>query len=282
MNDLKNRLMAMHFTSIESDIYVYLLQHGRSTGYAVAKAIGKAVANTYNAVESLRLKGAIEVTNEGKSRLCRAVPWQHFLKSQKKAYNDNIQQLEEALKALPQQENDEAVYQLDNVDQVIATAISTIQSAKKVIFADIEPLLLPKLQDHLIKAAARGIEVRIKIYEVADLPGVHITLRQRGAEVYARTRDVSFHINADGEQDVMGLFSLDMSRVLQAFHTESALMNMSHYCGLLYELILTDVKQNLRAGDFEAAIKNLDDTDHLHPMSAEGPALEGFERNYDR
>jgi len=134
----------------------------------------------------------------------------------------------------------------------------------------------------LERAAARGVEVRIKIYEPAEVAGAHITLRVRGTEVYARTRDVALHINADGQSDVLALFSHDMSGVLQAFATKSALMNMKHYCALLYELTLTDIKQNLRAGDVAAAIKNLDDTDHLHPFSADGPPLEGFIKKYDR
>lgn len=282
MMDAKNRLAEMGFTALESDIYLHLLQQGRSTGYAVAKAIGKAVANTYKGIDSLRAKGAIEVSEEGKSRICKAVPWQIFLQAQRSAYEENIRSLEAALEALPEAEDDEAVYQIDNPDQVIAAANTAINEASMVIFADIEPTVLPKISDALIAAAARGVEVRIKIYEPADLPGVIVTLRQRGKEVYGRTQDVKLHVNADGTQDVLALFNSDLSHLLQAFTTKSGLMNMTHYCKLLYELILTDVKQNLRAGKIDAAIKNLDDTDHLHPFSADGPALKGFIQKYGR
>lgn len=282
MNEAKDRLVDMGFTALECDIYLHLLQHGRCTGYAIAKAIGKAVANTYKGIESLRTKGAIEVSEEAKSRLCKAVPWRIFLETHRAAYQANLQSLENALEALPEAEDDEAVYQVDNPAQVIAAANTAINEATMVIFADIEPGILSKVSASLVEAAARGVEVRIKIYEPTDLPGVHITLRQRGKEVYERTADVKLHINADGKQDVLALFNSDLSRVLQAFTTKSGLMNMSHYCGLLYELILTEIKQNLRAGNFQAAVQNLTDTDHLHPFSADGPPLEGFIRKYDR
>jgi len=282
MHEAKARLADMGFTALESDIYLHLLQHGLSTGYAIAKSIGKAVANTYKGIESLRAKGAIEVSVSGKSRQCRAVPWQLFLESQRKAYAENISKLETALTALPAAEDDEAVYQLDNADQVKAAAIEAIDNATMVIFGDIEPAALPAMQKALIRAAARGVEVRIKIYEAATLPGVIVTLRERGEEVYGRTRDVKLHINADGKDDVLAIFNHDISRLLQAFSTKSGLMNMSHYCGLLYELILTEVKQNLKAGNFEAALKALSDTDHLHPMSADGPPLAGYAKKYDR
>ena len=40
-------LMQIGFTQLESEVYLYLLTEGAHTGYAVAKAIGKAVANVY-------------------------------------------------------------------------------------------------------------------------------------------------------------------------------------------------------------------------------------------
>jgi len=281
MDEAKSRLAELGFTALECDIYLHLLQHGQLTGYAIAGAIGKAVANTYKGIESLKAKGAIDVS-VGKSRLCRAVPWEQFLKSQRKAYEDNLSKLEEALRTLPAAEDDEAVYQIDNPDHVRATALQIIKDAETIILADIEPAALPFLQDALIKAAGRGVEVRIKIYEPAELVGAHITLRLRGKEVYGRTKDVKFHINADGKQDILAVFNQDMARVQQAFSTKSCLMNMTHYCGLLYELILTEVKQNLKAGNHGMAAKNLTDTDHLHPFSADGPPLEGFMKKYGR
>lgn len=282
MNQILNRLMELGFTPLEADIYLHLLKTGPSTGYAVAKAIGKAVANTYKAVESLRSKGAIEVSDTDKSRTCRAVPWRQFLAGQRQAYEANMAELEAALESLPESDDDEAVYQLDNPERVIAMAKDAIDGAGRIILADIEPKALPFLKSVLESAAARGIEVRIKIYEPVDIKGAHITLRVRGAEVYGRTQDVGFHVNADGQSDVLALFNHTMTRVLQAFATKSALMNMKHYCALLYELTLTDIKQNLRDGNVVAAIRNLDDTDHLQPFSADGPPLEGFIKKYDR
>ena len=281
MNEAKTRLIEMGFTAFECDIYLHLLQHGLSTGYAVAKATGKAVANTYKSIESLKAKGAVDIS-VGKSRQCRAVPWQQFLESHRKAYEENLAELEIALATLPAAHDDEAVYQLDNPDHVRDAALQAINEAQSVIFADIEPAILPTIKEALEHAAARGVEVRIKIYEPVELRGVITTLRENGKQVYGRTNDVKLHINADGKQDLLAIFNHDMSKVLQAFGTKSGLMNMTHYCGLLYELILTEIKQNLKAGNIDAALKNLTDTDHLHPFSADGPPLEGFLKKYDR
>ena len=60
------------FTSTESRVYNSLLDLGPSSGYAVARALGLARANTYHAISSLTAKGAIAVLTERPLRV-RAV-----------------------------------------------------------------------------------------------------------------------------------------------------------------------------------------------------------------
>ncbi|MDO8629132.1 MAG: helix-turn-helix domain-containing protein, partial [Phycisphaerales bacterium] len=66
-------LVPLGFTPLEGEVYAILVAESPATGYRVAQAIGKPVANTYKAIESLERKGAI-VVDDGESRLCRAVP----------------------------------------------------------------------------------------------------------------------------------------------------------------------------------------------------------------
>src|SRR3974377_860031 len=66
------------FTDLEAEVYVFLLQEWPAPGYRGAHALGKPVANTYKAIESLQNKGAILV-DEGANRLCRAVPAEELL-----------------------------------------------------------------------------------------------------------------------------------------------------------------------------------------------------------
>jgi len=49
-------LVPFGFTNLESEIYVFLLGESPATGYRIAQAIGKPAANTYKAIESLRLE----------------------------------------------------------------------------------------------------------------------------------------------------------------------------------------------------------------------------------
>jgi sugar-specific transcriptional regulator TrmB len=50
-------LMEFSFSGLEAEIYTFLLRDSPATGYRVAQALGKPVANTYKAIESLQNKG---------------------------------------------------------------------------------------------------------------------------------------------------------------------------------------------------------------------------------
>src|SRR5262245_33241006 len=63
---------ALGFTELEAATYAYLVQHSPATGYRIAHGIGKPIANTYKAIESLARKGAVVIEQTG-NRLCRAV-----------------------------------------------------------------------------------------------------------------------------------------------------------------------------------------------------------------
>ena len=79
-------LIQIGFTQLESEVYLYLLTEGAHTGYAVAKAIGKAVANVYKAIERLAQKGAVEQSS-GNNKQCVALPWRQLITSR----NEKIQ-----------------------------------------------------------------------------------------------------------------------------------------------------------------------------------------------
>src|SRR5215207_7262357 len=66
-------LEGLGFSRLEGAIYSFLSGHSPATGYRVAQAIGKPVANTYKGLSALAARGVV-VVEDGPSRLCRAVP----------------------------------------------------------------------------------------------------------------------------------------------------------------------------------------------------------------
>lgn len=273
------RLQQLGFTALETDIYLALLRHGDMTGYAVAKQVGKVVANVYKALESLHQKGAVLQLQQDQKRYA-AVPWRQLLDHEQRKFSQTLSELATELESLPAPDAQEGVYQLKNLDQLLYDSRQLCRDAQSLLLADLQPAAVPLLAEELIAAAARGVEVRVKIYEPAELPGVHLTLRANGREVYGKTADVSLKLVADGNNFVMGLLSADVSRVIQAFKSRSALLNMSLFCGLIYELILTELKQSLAQNDLARSQQILADTAHLHPFSTKNQVFHQFNQRY--
>lgn len=276
---IAEKLTQIGFTQLESEVYLQLLITGSNTGYAIAKGIGKPVANVYKAIESLSNKGAVE-NSMAESKICTAVPWQQLLSIQKKSFTEKINSISKSLEKLPAQQQDEKVYQLSNLEHVLEQSIRLVEEADHIVLADIEPEAVEWLQKPLVNAAKRGVEVRIKVYQPIELEGVKVTLRQRGEEVYAKTRDISFSLCADGKLTMLALVTADKTRVIQAFRTQSSLMSLSIYYALLYGVILTDLKTLIPQGKLSAAKELLIETEHLHPFSSENNVFSTFRDSY--
>lgn len=278
---LVSQLGELGFTQLESEIYLQLLVNGANTGYAVAKRIGKAVANVYKGIEGLSNKGAIEVT-VGDSKICHAVAWKQVLATAQSRFENNIKDLSEQLNQLPEPQDNESVYQLNNIEQVLSAGKLIIEQAETILVAELEPKAADYYAATLVAAAKRGVEVRVKLYEPVSLEKVHITLRQSGEAVYSKTSDVSFKICADGREMLTAALSSDLSNVIQAFKTKSALVCMNTYCGILYELILTELKQAIPQGDISRCQNILAKTEHLHPFSTKNKVFNEYKTRYEK
>ena len=274
-------LNQLGFTELETDLYIALLTQGEKTGYAAAKQINKAVANVYKALESLTQKGAVIQSHQDKKIYC-AVPWRQLLDSEQRKFSQTIEALAEQLDALPEPDENEQVYQLSNLDQVLSETLGFINSAQHLILADIEPDALMYFAGALQQAAARGVEVRLKVYEQVSLAGVMLTLRQNGAEVYAKTSTIRFKLSADGRHFVTALLHSNKKDLIQAFKSSSALMNMNIFSGLAYELILTELKQALSQSDLQLAQQILQNTAHLHPFTTQNQVFQHYQHQYQQ
>ena len=272
-------LLKFGFTQLESDIYTYLLTHGATTGYGVAKGVSKPAANVYKAIESLANKGAIEQTS-GEKKKCVAIPWEQLISSQKKQFKSDILTLENSFRDLPTLVTDEDVYQVKNITQLKDSCEELINNSQHILLADIEPDVVELLEKPLLAAAERGVEVLVKVYENVHLPGVKVILKQDGKQVYGKTEDRQLSLCSDGKETIIAMFTPDLSQVIQAFKTKSALMSLTVYNKLLYEFVLTQLKEAIPVGDILRAQKILKETEYLHPFSAENAIFNNYKNKY--
>src|SRR5215813_11412219 len=105
MNDATAALVELGFTALEAEIYTWLAGETSATGYRIAQGIGKPVANTYKAIESLHNKGAILI-EEDENRLCRAVPAGELLRALERGFASRRDHAARALANLARPEGD--------------------------------------------------------------------------------------------------------------------------------------------------------------------------------
>lgn len=201
--DSVQALTSLGFTGLEAEVYAFLLQESPATGYRVAQAIGKPVAGTYKAIESLQAKGALVVAADGKNRLCRAVPWRELLDEIEQSFQDTCQQAEQALSRLRGSSDDDRVYEMETRSQVVQRCRQMLESARELVLADLYPSLARPLRDSLESAALRGVEVILKIYQPIDIPGTRQILRKSGSEIYGRMPGDVVSLSVDGREHVL-------------------------------------------------------------------------------
>ncbi|MGB0835176.1 MAG: TrmB family transcriptional regulator [Psychrobium sp.] len=275
-----DQLAQMGFTSLEAEIYLALLTKGKQTGYAIAKHLKKPTANVYKAIDSLTNKGAVEFTTDNKKSFF-ACDWKVLLERKQQQFNETLSNLEQNLSQLDNTiEDDEQVYQIAQVDLVIEHSNALINNAQHLLMVEAEPDSLPLFKEALIAAAARGVEVWIKAYEEITLENVNVVVRQNGHEIYQSTNDVSFKLAADGNAMLIANLTAQCQGVIQAFRSNSALMAMSIYSALLYEIILTELKQTIPNGNIQAAQALLEKSAHLHPISTKNAVFQQYKDKY--
>ena len=104
-NDCIQLLSQLGLTTLEAEIYVYLVQHSPASGYKIAKGIGRSFPSTYKAVVSLQAKGAVLV-DDGKSRLSRAVPVEELVSHLERRFCEQRSAAVAALNQLPNSPED--------------------------------------------------------------------------------------------------------------------------------------------------------------------------------
>ncbi len=122
-------LESLGFSEIESLIYCFLLKESPATGYRISHAIGKPTANTYKAIVALAQRGAI-VIDDAENRLCRAVPPAELLDRLDRDFGNRRRQAEGQLAKIRPASNDDRVYQLSDVDQVLERARTMLAGAR--------------------------------------------------------------------------------------------------------------------------------------------------------
>lgn len=142
-----------------------LVREPASTGYKIAKALGKPVPNTYKILETLESRGTILLDDSGRSRLYSALPIEEYIEQQVYGLKYTGDMLKRELRSMSSTPPEEGVYRLSNVRQVYAKAAAMIASAESNLLLDADSLPMGRLKDPIEAAAARGVTVLLHCHD---------------------------------------------------------------------------------------------------------------------
>lgn len=230
-------LTALGFTETEALVYCELLKASPATGYRLAQAVGKAPANTYQALSALVQKGAAMVDESG-GKSFRAVPPAELLSAMAAAFESRRAAAAEALERLARPAEDDRIYQLKSADQVMQRALAMIEGAREILLFDLFPEPFETLRPALEAAVGRGVTVAGTCYgPLAERPFPFIV--SRGADyVFRRWPGRQVMVVADAREHLAALLSRDGLQVLHGVWSDSAWLACAHHNGLACEVRL--------------------------------------------
>jgi sugar-specific transcriptional regulator TrmB len=234
------------FNALEEQAYAVLLQVPGQTGYKLAQALKKPVANIYKALESLLEKGAVLV-EDGDPAVYRATPVAEMFD---KLESELRQQRKAALRQLGARKSrpDERVYRLGSREQTLQRARAMIASAKRVLLLDVFPNLVSELAVEISAAAARGVKIAGQIYAPTEFPGAMLVLRAERDQVLRRWAGDWMNLVADGQELLISVLERSGKGLHQAVWTRSPYLVWSFHSALYAEILLSRLRVEIARG----------------------------------
>ncbi len=251
-------LEGLGFSRLEGAIYAFLSAHSPATGYRIAQAIGKPVANTYKGLSALAARGVV-VVEDGPSRLCRAVPSGELFGQLLKDLQGKCAKAADALAKVEKAEEDGRVYRLDSRQQVMERSRQMIRGAKEVVLISAFPEPLEEIMEELEAATSRGVKVLLKAYREVELRGAEVIFSNEAEELLSQFPGQELNLTTDAEQMLVAVLPRrgegDEDRIIQAVWSGSVFLSVLHYNGLYSEWLLTRLNAQIMAGADAKALR---------------------------
>lgn len=168
---LEAMLTELGLSGLEAEVYITVLEESGSTGYRISQVLGKAAPNTYKALNSLVVKGAILLDEGEGSKTYTAVSVDELAEQQRRNIASLAEEIGKSLESRYKRTKQSGLYSLTSVSQVFARAEVMIREAKVSIVMDADVNPVKEMSGILESAAARGVKVLIHGREPLSIPG---------------------------------------------------------------------------------------------------------------
>lgn len=242
-SDPASALTSFGFTGLESEIYAFLLTESPSTGYRISQAIGKPVANTYKAIQTLQAKGAIYIEESG-TRMCAPVDSEELLERLGKEFEKRRSEAKESLAGLGKSQTDERIYHLRSRTLIVQRIREMLETSAEIALLVAPESLVKEVAEALSDAGTRGVEVIVKSDAEMNLPRVETYVATREDDLL-KSRSLVRAV-VDGVQVLVGHVGSDAAT--EAIWTRNSTLALSLHEGIAAEITVLAVAERIDDG----------------------------------
>ena len=163
MSDIIERLKEIGLNTYEAKVYIALLKCYPATGYEVSKLANIPQSRTYDTLKALEQKHVVVTTNKKPVEYTPIKPAE-LTKRYKRKMTSTIDYLE---KNLPQVKDNyiEPIVNITGRGDIYSKVLDVIQNAKKEIYLEVWSSDFKILEQELLNAYNRNVEIRIVGYD---------------------------------------------------------------------------------------------------------------------
>jgi len=249
-------LKELGFNQLEAEVYLHLLTNEQMTAYKVGKSINKPTANVYKAIDALSKKGAVLIESN-KSKICKAVSPNEFLKHYEKNLIAKTKQTKQLLNNLEIDYYDEKTYTIESVPLVLERFSNMMEKVKVIAVIDIFPNALKKVLPDIKSAIKRGVAVYIQVYKPITIKGADIAYNAINDKALNHWKSEQINLIIDGEEYITALLNKDLSKTIQANWSNNYYMACILHAGRMHEQTIIKINAKKGSENYEKEVTQL-------------------------
>ena len=242
-------LRDLGLSELESVIYIWLLEHKRSTGYKIAGQIGKPVANTYKALKSLQNKGAVLSDDSTGTTYFDTIPVEEFLNKLENEFSRKKEKIIQEVEKLDTRQDSTGIYEIKSQELVFEKVNSMIKSTKSQLLIDGFPVPMKIIKDQISKYRPDDISVYVKNYAGEKIENVHQIQASIPDFLYSELNGQWLIVLRDTIESLIAFFSKDGSELIHAVWTQDPFISFILFNGSAYEFNFTEVCEQVYSDD---------------------------------
>lgn len=234
-------LKELGLSELEANIYHWLLENQRSTGYKIAGQIAKPVANTYKALKSLQNKGAVISDDFTGTTYFETIPIEEFLNKIESEFNRKKEKIIKEVEKLETRQDNTGIYEIKSIELVFEKAASMIKSTQNTLLIDGFPAPMKKIKQYLTEERASDVSIYVKNYSGDDIANVHQLKASFDDLPISELNGQWLIVLKDTNESLLAFFNKDGSELIHAVWTQDPFISFILFNGSAYEFNFTEI-----------------------------------------